>query len=502
MPFRRTFSNTSIHKNPNTYRHSHSSDKGLQMTQGPLFKKIVVFSFPLIITNLLQVFYNAADMMVVGLSTEPDAVGAIGTTSAFINLVVNVFAGFSTGANVIVAKHLGAKDDKKISSSVHTALLMSIIFGLASLVIGLFISNPILSIMGAEGKLLELATTYTKIYFLGVPFISFTNYLISIFRAKGDTRTPLYVLTSTGVVNVLLNMFFVMGCGLSVEGVALATTIANALSSFCLLYILSRDSGPCRFSFKKICFNVTAFKEILYIGLPAGIQGSLFSISNMLIQSSILQVNNIISPNSGDFAPVVKGNAAAANLEGFIYTAQNTIYQAAITFTSQNVGAKKYERIYKIMKNCYALGFVIALTFSLLIFFLKAPLLSLYGVVDAEVGSLEHIAYNTAFIRMCYVFLPYCIISFMEVGCGIVRGLGKSISSTIISLTGACAFRVVWLMTIFKLSQTLETIYISYPISWFLTGLIFFIYSIVAIKKLIKLRDRETNITERELSHI
>lgn len=494
MPFRRTFSNTSVHKTPNTYRHSHSTNKGIMMTEGPLFKKIVLFSFPLIITNLLQVFYNAADMMVVGLSTEADAVGAIGTTSAFINLVINVFFGFATGANVVVARCLGAKDDNKVSKSVHTALVMSLIFGVASSIIGLLISRSVLSMMGAEGRLLDLATTYTKIYFLGVPFISFTNYLISIFRAKGDTRTPLYILTASGLVNVILNLFFVIVCGLSVEGVALATTIANVISTVCLLAVLARDSGPCRFSFKKLCFDMTAFKEILYIGLPAGIQGSLFSLSNIIIQSSILQVNNILCPDGGSFAPVVKGNAAAANLEGFIYTAQNTIYQAAITFTSQNTGAKKYERVYKIMRNCYLLGFIIAFSVSMIIFLLRSPLLALYGVADAEVGTLEHIAYNSALMRMYYVFIPYCTIAFMEVGCGIVRGLGKSISSTIISLLGACAFRVIWILTAFKLSPTLETIYISYPISWLITGGVFFVYSVITLKKLIKMRESASEI--------
>ena len=489
MPHRKTFSHTSTHKNVSTYRHSYPSGKTIQMTEGPVFKKILFFSFPLIITNLLQVFYNAADMMVVGLSHEADAVGAIGTTSAFINLVVNVFIGFATGANVIVARHLGAKDDSKVSRSVHTALVMSIIFGVLSSIIGLFISRPVLTLMGNQGTLLDLATTYTKIYFCGVPFISFTNYLISIFRAKGDTRTPLYILSASGIVNVLLNLFFILACGLSVEGVALATTIANGVSAVLLLFKLSRDNDACRFSFKKLCFDITAFKEILYIGLPAGIQGSLFSLSNMIIQSSIIQVNNIYCPYETDFAPVVKGNAAAANLEGFIYTAQNTIYQAAITFTSQNVGAKKYERVYRIMRSCYILGFAIAAIVSVAIFFFRDPLLALYGVVDGQPGTLAHVAYDSAFTRMCYVFLPYCLISFMEVGCGVVRGLGKSISSTITSLVGACAFRIIWIMTAFKISSTLQTIYISYPISWTLTGAIFFIYSMVIIKKMIKKRN-------------
>ena len=461
------------------------------MTEGPLFGKIFLFAVPLIITNLLQMLYNAADMMVVSLSSEPDAVGAIGMTGAFINLVLNVFVGFSTGANVMVAKYLGAKDDENASRTTHTAIVMSVIFGVASAVIGLFISRPILSLMGARGKLLDLATTYTLIYFCGVPFVSVANYFISIFRAKGDTRTPLYILSITGILNVGLNLFFVLVCGLSVEGVALATSIANVVSVIFLALKLSRDDGPCRFSFKKLCFDKKAFGDILRIGLPAGVQGSLFSISNMLIQSSILRMNTILAPAQSGFEPVVNGNAAAANLEGFAYTAQNTIYQAAITFTSQNAGAKKHKRIYRIMGCCYLLGACVATTFALTMFFLREPLLALYGIREAAAGTLEQIAFNTAVTRMTFIFVPYIVISLMEVGCGIVRGLGKSISSTIISLLGACVFRVVWILFVFNNFPSLEIIYISYPISWVLTGAVFFIYSLTVLRKIIKKQNQE-----------
>lgn len=461
------------------------------MTEGPLFGKIFLFAVPLIITNLLQMLYNAADMMVVSLSSEPDAVGAIGMTGAFINLVLNVFVGFSTGANVMVAKYLGAKDDENASRTTHTAIVMSVIFGVASAVIGLFISRPILSLMGARGKLLDLATTYTLIYFCGVPFVSVANYFISIFRAKGDTRTPLYILSITGILNVGLNLFFVLVCGLSVEGVALATSIANVVSVIFLALKLSRDEGPCRFSFKKLCFDRKAFRDILRIGLPAGVQGSLFSISNMLIQSSILRMNAILAPAQSGFEPVVNGNAAAANLEGFAYTAQNTIYQAAITFTSQNAGAKKHKRIYRIMGCCYLLGACVATTFALTMFFLREPLLALYGIREAAAGTLEQIAFNTAVTRMTFIFVPYIVISLMEVGCGIVRGLGKSISSTIISLLGACAFRVVWILFVFNNFPSLEIIYISYPISWVLTGAVFFVYSLSVLRGEIKKQNEE-----------
>ena len=494
MPYRKTFLHTSTHKTVSTYRHSHSSLNRYEMTEGSVFGKIIKFVLPLIVTNLLQVLYNAADMIVVSMSKEPDAVGAIGMTSSFINLIVNVFMGFATGTNVIIAQNLGAKDDHAVSRGVHTSVSMSLIFGLISCILGQFVSRPILSLMGARGNLLDLAVTYTLIYFIGVPFISLTNYLIAIFRAKGDTRTPLYILSLSGFCNVVFNLFFVLYLGLSVEGVALATTISNALSAVLLCIKLSKDDGACRFSIKKLCLDFNILKQILYIGIPAGIQGSLFSFSNILIQSSILQVNNAIAPVGSAFQPVVKGNVAAANLENFAYTAQNSVYQASITFTSHNIGANKHERVYKIMKNCYFIGFLISAIMSLSIFVFREPLLSLYGIKKAAEGSLDFIAFESACKRIFWIVLFYFPISFMEVGCGIVRGLGKSISSTVITLLGACAFRILWLTTVFKIYPSLRIIYVSYPISWIITSTVFLVFILITLKKMIRERDINSSI--------
>ena len=495
MPFRRTYTHTHAHRQNSTYTHwyskKHNEKKNINMTEGPLFGKILIYILPLIVTNLLQVLYGVADTVIVSFSNEPDAVGAIGTTGALAGLVVNLFIGFSTGANVMVARYLGAKDDNNTSRTVHTSLVMSVIFGIMCSVIGILVSRPILSAMGAEGKLLDLASTYLKIYFSGIPFISLTNYLIAIYRAKGDTKTPLVVLTLTGILNVILNFVFVFGFNTSVEGVSIATMISNAVSAVFLLLYLSKDETACRFSVKKLCLDLQAFKNILYIGLPAGIQGCLFSLSNMIIQSSILQVNNTICPPGSVFEPVVKGNASATSLESFIYNSQNAVYQAAITFTSQNNGAKKYERIPKVMKCCYLLGVLVAITIAAIILIFRDPLLVLYSVHRSVEGSLEAIAYDTAVIRMLIVFTSYGLLACMEVGCGIVRGLGKSISSTIISLIGACLLRIIWIFTVFKANPTLEVIYISYPISWSLTALIFLIYSIITLRPLLKKRKCE-----------
>lgn len=446
--------------------------KELDLTQGPLLGKIMLFVLPLMASNLLQTLYNAADMMVVGLSSEANAVGAIGTTGAFINMIVNIFIGFSAGANVVVARHIGARDHEAVSKTVHTAIYMSLIFGVAGGAIGLAASEPVLYLLGNRGNLLDLSVLYTRIYFCGVPFISLTNYCISILRAKGDTKTPLVVLSACGILNVVFNLFFVLACSMSVEGVALATVISNMVSGVVLLFVLMRDKGACRFSFKKMRIERHSFFNILHIGIPAGIQGALFSISNMLIQSSIIQVNNSYGYDPGGYQPVVDGNAAAANLEGFAYTACNSICQAAITFTSQHVGAQKYRRIKRVMATCYAVTFVVAvITTGALLLFHK-PLLALYGV-RADTGDPMHdLAFQTALTRMLWTLIPYFLLAFMEVGGGVVRGLGRSVTSTVVSLVGACLLRIVWIATVFRALGNLESIYVSYGISWALTAAI------------------------------
>ncbi len=457
--------------------------KSLGITEGPLLVKIILFVLPLMAANLLQVFYNAADMIIVSLSAEGDAVGAIGITSSLVNLVVNIFSGFAVGANVVIARHLGAGDEEETSRTVHTSVLMSLLFGGISAAVGCLLCGPVLSLMGAEGRLHMLAVRYTAIYFLGAPFVALTNYAIAIYRAKGDTKTPLAVLGGAGALNVLLNLFFVLVCGLSVEGVSLATVISNAVSAVILLWRLTGDSGACRFSLKRLRIDRCAFRQILSVGLPAGIQGVLFSLSNLIIQSSILQVNNALSPSDSAFQPVVKGNAATANLEAFVYTATNSVYQASITFTGQNAGAGKYGRVRRAMLCCYTLTTAIAIAFGFGMYFLRTPLLSLYGVVPGAPGSLEQIAFETAEIRMKLMFLTYASLAWMEVGSGVLRGLGRSLTSTVITMVGACLFRIAWIGTVFRAMPTLEIIYLSYPISWVLTTAAFLPCAFIIIKK-------------------
>ncbi len=454
-------------------------------TEGSIFDKLLYFVLPIVATNLLQMFYNAADMMVVSASSESNAVGAIGTTTSFVHLVVNLFIGFSVGANVVVARAVGANDRGRVQKAVHTSLLMALIFGVIGGAIGFFVAKPVLTAMGNSGNLLELAVTYTHVYFLGVPFLALTNYLSAIFRAKGDAKTPLVILAFSGVANVLLNLFFVLVVGMSVEGVALATSAANLLSFVLMLWRLSKDQDMATFSFRSLRIDKEAFGEIVRIGLPAGIQSALFSISNMLIQSSIVAVNNASVPVGTKYQPIVNGNAASGNLEGFIYTSMNAVYQGAVTFTGQNIGAEKPERVKPILYNCFLLTMIIGITVSAVILIFKTPLLSLYGVVKGAEGSLERLAYDSANLRLWMIAATYFVCGLMEDCSGVLRGLGKSLLSMVVVLVGTCLLRVVWILVAFPLKPTLEMIFICYPISWVLTGIASFIVIQVLLKKVL-----------------
>ena len=455
-------------------------------TEGKLFGKILLFVLPIVATNLLQSLYNAADMIVVSLSGERNAVGAVGTIGSFVSLIVNVFIGFSVGANVVVARHIGAGNTERTQKAVHTSLLAGLAFGLLGGGIGAAVARPVLVAMGNTGNLLDLAVKYTYFYFAGIPFLSLTNYLIAIFRAKGDSKTPLVVLSLTGLLNVGLNLFFVLVMGLSVEGVALATSIANFVSFVLLLIKLSKDNDDTKFSLRKLRFYKKELKDIVYIGFPAAVQSALFAISNMLIQSSIVTVNNNVSPPNSTYQPVVNGSAAGFNISNFVYTAQNAVYQGAITFTGQNMGANKPKRVYPITGCCCLLVTILGLLLGGSAFLCKAPLLRLYGIVEGAERSLERIAYSTAVTQLTLMALPYFLCGVMEVGSGVLRGLGRSMLSMLVSLIGSCLLRVVWLLTVFPAYPTLEIIYISYPITWILTSIALYAFAFVIISRAVK----------------
>ena len=346
------------------------------------------------------------------------------------------------------------------------------------MILGLSISRPILILLGDQGHILELAHLYTRIYFLGVPFIAVTNFFISIFRAKGDTRTPLVILTITGLLNVILNIFFVIVCKMSVDGVALATTISNLASMVALAMVLHKDKGWCRLEFKKLGIEKYALKGIIYNGFPAAIQGVLFSLSNMIIQSSIISINNRQFPGGSD---IIDGNAAGQSIESFAYVATNSVCQAAVTFTSQHHGAKKYKRIGTVMRCCYFVTAMIAITAAAILLTLRRPLLWLY------IQSGDPVALEAAYTRFYINIAPYFTLAFMEVGSGVLRGLGKSTLSTLISLIGSCVLRLVWIYLIFPLNPVLWMVYLSYPITWALTAATHFTVSMFVRRRYMRL---------------
>ncbi len=452
----------------------------MKMTEGPLLPKVLMFSLPLIASGVLQLLFNAADMVVVGQWAGKECLAAVGSTGSLINLMVNVFIGLSVGGSVAVARAFGANDPAAVHKSVHTAMTLAVIAGVAVGLLGFIFCRPLLKMM--DNPVLDLATTYMKIYFLGMPFNMIYNFGASILRAVGDTKRPLIYLTIAGVVNVVLNLILVIVFHMNVAGVAIATVSSQAVSAVLVVLCLMRSQGVVHLDLKELRIHKRQFIDIAKVGLPAGLQGSLFSISNVLIQSSV----------NGFGEVVVAANSAGGNLEGFVYTAMNAIHQAALTFASQNLGAGKIKRVRRSVWVCVATVAVIGLVLGNLMLMCGRPLLSLYlddpGAIDPATG-VTVLEYGIK--RMSYMLPLYCLCGLMDVMVGSLRGMGYSIMPMIVSLTGACLFRVVWILTVFAATPTLDILYVSYPISWGLTfGVHLLCYAFIARKKLAGLEAR------------
>lgn len=451
-----------------------TSGRQIDMTTGPLLPQIFRFILPLIATNMLQQFYHVADTIIVGFSSEPDAMGAVGSAGAFLAMMKNLFTGFSIGANVVVARYIGAHDKEKASQAAHTAIGMSVLFGLLGSAIGILLTRPVLTGMGYTGNLLILSARYSYIYLAGLPFLSLTNFLAAIHHAQGDTRTSLVVLSAAGVLNIILNCIFVIGMGLSVEGVATATAIANIVSTVFLWIHLAKKGGECTISFRNLRLHRKQFAEISRVGFPAGIENALFSISNIIIQSSVLQVNNLLTPPGSAYAPVIKGHTASANTENFIFQALAAITAAASAFTAQNVGANNFQRVRSAFRRILWVGIGIAAVMVLAFTLFRDPMLYVYGIENTG-EMLGGIAYETALKKIIWKWPGFALYAIMNTFSGTIRGLGKSSAATTINFFTTCVFRIVWIYTVFAYFTNLESIYISYPISWLLTSLAFFI---------------------------
>lgn len=445
----------------------------IDMCNGPLLSKILIFYFPLMLSGILQLLFNAADIVVVGRFAGSESLAAVGSTSALINLLVNVFIGLSVGANVLVARFYGGGQKRALSEMVHTAMMASLVGGLMLVVIGLVVSEPALRLMGTPDDVIAHSVLYMRIYFLGMPAMMAYNFGAAILRAVGDTRRPLYYLMIAGVVNVVLNLIFVIVFSLGVAGVALATDISQIISALLVIRCLMRTDSDYRLNLKELRIVPDKLVKLVQIGVPAGVQGMLFSLSNVLIQSSINSFGSV----------VMAGNTAAGNLEGFIYTAMNAFYQTAISFTGQNFGARNYKRIGKIALICLVSVCLTGIIMSNTAYLFGGTLLQLYST-DAEV-----IQYGL--LRMSYIFIPYCICGMMDVMVGLLRGMGYSIMPMLVSLTGACLFRIVWIYTVFQQNRTLEILYISYPVSWTLTFLVHLICFAVVYRRKLQMLEPE-----------
>lgn len=437
----------------------------IDMCNGPLLGKILLFAIPLMLSGILQLLFNAADIIVVGRFVGHQALAAVGSTSSLINLLVNVFIGLSVGTNVLVANYYGAKKDAQVSETVHTSVLTSLICGAILILAGLLLAGPLLTLMGTPDDVLDQATLYMRIYFAGMPVIMLYNFGSAILRAIGDTQRPLYFLLLAGVINVLLNLLFVTQFGMGVAGVALATVLSQLVSAGLIVYTLLKSEGCFRLELHRLKIHPDRLRQMIRIGLPAGMQGAIFSISNVLIQSSINSFGSV----------AMAGSTAAANIEGFVYTSMNALHQTALSFTSQNYGAGKLKRINKILMLCLACVSVVGLLMGNLAYLFGTQLLGIYSS-DPEVISY-------GLIRMAYICIPYFLCGVMDVMVGSLRGLGYSIMPMLVSLTGACGFRILWIFTVFKWSRSLETLFLSYAISWFLTAAVHMICYFFAMQK-------------------
>ena len=445
----------------------------IDMTQGPLCGNILRFILPLILSNLLQQLYHAADMMIVGLSSDPNALGAVGSTSSYLALIRNIFIGFSVGVSVVTARSIGAKSKEDTERSVHTGLCMGALFGVIGGGIGILLARPVLVGMGYEGTLLTLGLRYAYIYLACMPFLSLTNILSAILHAKGDTRTSLYVLSSTGILNILLNFIFVLGFGMSVSGVAIATAVANFTSAVTLWFFLARRGEECAIRFSRLRMHRVQFAAIARIGFPAGIQSALFSLSNIIIQSSILEVNQALKPIGAPYDPVIKGSAAVSSIENFMFAAMNAVTATASTVIAQNVGHGDFKRVKRAFWTLCLVSAIITVFMSCGFILLHRPLLALYGVRSTG-DALAQITYKAALTRILCKWTTFLTYALLSVCAGTLRGLGKSSTSAAISFVGTCVFRIVWIYTVFRLFRNLESIFLSYPISWLLTGICFF----------------------------
>ena len=425
------------------------------MLEGPLLPSVVRFTVPIILTSVLQLFFNAADLIVVGRFCGSVSVGAVGATGSVTALIVNLFVGLSVGGGVAVAHGIGSRSDRQISEAVHTIVPLALIGGIVLSVVGVFLSHPLLVLMGTPENTLPLSSLYMKIYFGGVTFTVVYNFCAAILRASGDTKSPLIFLTSAGVINVVLNLIFVTVFHMNVAGVALATASSQAVAAVLVMRKLMHRTDACRLELRKMRINKEQLRKIVRIGLPAGIQSSLFSISNVVIQSSVNSFGDAL----------VSGSAAAANLESFLYATVNSFSQTTVNFVGQNVGARQYRRANKTVWICQNCALTVGILLGMLLYTFGETLLGIYISDSPE-------AIQAGMTRFSRVAIFYFVMGILDVSTGGLRGYGQSFGPMLISVLGICGIRVLWVFTIFQIPayHTPTWLFTSYPVSWTVTA--------------------------------
>ena len=425
----------------------------IDMCSGPILPKLLKLVLPLMLSSVLQLLFNAADIIVVGNFASENSLAAVGSTTSLVNLMTNLFLGLSTSANVLTSHYMGAKDGENVSKTIHTSIFLSIVCGLIMTFVGVTFADDLLSLMQTPPEVLSLSSLYLRLYFCGMVAMMIYNFGSSILRSKGDTKRPLYYLAFAGVINVVLNLFFVIVFHMDVAGVALATVISQCVSASLIIICLMRETDFYKFEWKKLRPNKRIVVKILRIGLPAGLQGVVFSLSNVVVQSSI-----------NGFGPVVMaGSAASASIEGFVWVSMNSFSQGALTVTSQDVGGGIYSRINKIAFISCAAAAITGIVFGNLAYFFGEPLLSIYDPRPDIIAP--------GLTRMQMVCCFYFLCGLMDSIVGTIRGMGYAVAPTVVSMLGACGLRILWISTVFQLPalHSEAMLFISYPISWGIT---------------------------------
>ena len=431
-----------------------NNSRSIDMVKGPLIKNVFLFSLPLMATNLLQMMFNAADTIVVGKFSGQVALAAVGATGSLIYLLVSLFNGLSIGANVVIAKAIGSNDQTKITKSVNSSVMLALLSGIVLTLVSVFGSKYFLIWMGTPSSIIDQSTLYMQVYFMGSLFMVMYNFGAAILRSQGDTKRPLIFLTISGVINVILNLIFVIVFHWSVFGVSLATVISQGIACILVLYILVHDEDETHLELKHLSMDDETAKEILRIGIPAGIQGMAFAISNVVVQSSI---------NSFDSSTIIAGNSAAVNIENFVYIGMGAFSSAAITFTSQNIGAKNLGQVKKIMGLTMLLDIISAI--------LVAGVINLFASFFLSLYTNDPSVIQAGTVRLFWVTLFLFLNGILDIFANSMRGMGHSGIPTLLMLVGVCGFRLVWLWTVFPQYRSLPIIYLCFPLSWIITAI-------------------------------